>query len=387
MTEALEVSDRIAAGEDERTEFKLLLDNKEKIAADIVAFANAQGGWMLFGVDDTGSVQGVADPTALERDLTNLCRQNCIPALRPSIEIIDIAGKPVVLMTIVGPDKPYKSNRGIYYLRVGTTRREATQAELARIFQLRGKVHYDETPVVGATLDDLNLVVFSRYYRDQFEEPLDEADIALPVLLQNMRLAIELSGRLHLTLAGLLLFGEDPQAHLPYTRLSAVRFDGVEMSERMLDRRELRGTLPEIIDGTEAFLRNNVRITAEITGFRRQDRPQYSHFALREAVVNAVAHRDYSITGTQIRLFIFDDRVEVYSPGQLPNIVTLDNVRYGAHYERNSRLCTVLTHLGFMSDIGTGIPRMIRLTKRLSGREPEFELRGEEFIVRIHSAF
>jgi ATP-dependent DNA helicase RecG len=258
---------------------------------------------------------------------------------------------------------------------------------LARIFQLRGKVHYDETPVVGATLDDLNLVVFSRYYRDQFEEPLDEADIALPVLLQNMRLAIELSGRLHLTLAGLLLFGEDPQAHLPYTRLSAVRFDGVEMSERMLDRRELRGTLPEIIDGTEAFLRNNVRITAEITGFRRQDRPQYSHFALREAVVNAVAHRDYSITGTQIRLFIFDDRVEVYSPGQLPNIVTLDNVRYGAHYERNSRLCTVLTHLGFMSDIGTGIPRMIRLTKRLSGREPEFELRGEEFIVRIHSAF
>jgi len=387
MTGMLEVLDRLTAGEDERTEFKLLLDNKERIATEIVAFANAQGGWMLFGVDDTGSVQGVADPAALERDLTNLCRQNCIPALRPTIEIIEVAGKPVVLMKIVGPDKPYKSNRGIYYLRVGTTKREATQAELARIFQLRGKVHYDEIPVVSTTLDDLNLIVFSRYYRDRFEEPLDEADIPLPALLQNMRLAIELSGRLHLTLAGLLLFGEDPQAHLPYTRLSAVRFDGVEMGERMLDRRELRGTLPEIIDGAEAFLRNNVRVTAEITGFRRQDRPQYSHFALREAVVNAVAHRDYSITGTQIRLFIFDDRGEVYSPGRLPNTVTLENVRYGAHYERNSRLCTVLTHLGFMSDIGTGIPRMIRLTRRLSGREPEFELRGEEFIVRIHSAF
>ena len=387
MTDVLEVLNRITAGEDERTEFKLLLDNKEKVATEIVAFANAQGGWMLFGVDDTGSVQGVADAAALERDLTNLCRQNCVPALRPTIEIMEVAGKPVVLMKIVGPDKPYKSNRGIYYLRVGTTKREATQAELARIFQLRGKVHYDETPVVGTTLNDLNLVVFSRYYRDQFEEPLDEADISLPALLQNMRLAIELSGRLHLTLAGLLLFGEDPQAFMPYTRLSAVRFDGVEMGERMLDRRELRGTLPEIIDGAEAFLRNNVRVTAEITGFRRQDRPQYSHFALREAMVNAVAHRDYSITGSQIRLFIFDDRIEVYSPGRLPNIVTLENVRYGAHYERNSRLCTILTHLGFMSDIGTGIPRMIRLTRRLSGREPEFELRGEEFIVRIYSAF
>jgi ATP-dependent DNA helicase RecG len=387
MTDMLEVLDRIAAGEDERTEFKLLLDNKEKIATEIVAFANARGGWMLFGVDDTGSVQGIADPAALERDLTNLCRQNCIPALQPTIEIIEVEGQPLVLMKIVGLDKPYKSNRGIYYLRVGTTKREATQAELARIFQLRGKVHYDETPVVGTTLDDLNLIVFSRYYRDQFEEPLDEADISLPALLRNMRLAIELSGRLHLTLAGLLLFGEDPQAHLLYTRLSAVRFDGVEMGERMLDRRELRGTLPEIIDGAEAFLRNNVRIAAEITGFRRQDRPQYSHFALREAVVNAVAHRDYSISGSQIRLFIFDNWVEVYSPGRLPNIVTLENVRYGAHYERNSRLCTVLTHLGFMSDIGTGIPRMIRLTKQLSGREPEFELRGEEFIVRIPSAF
>ena len=387
MADIQEVLNRLAAGEDERTEFKLLLDNKEKIATEIVAFANAQGGWMLFGVDDSGSVQGATDPAALERDLTNLCRQNCIPALRPTIEIMEVAGKPVVLMQIVGPDKPYKNNRGVYYLRVGTTRREASQAELACIFQLRGKVHYDEIPVVSTTLDDLNLVVFSRYYRDQFEEPLDEADISLSVLLQNMRLAIDLSGRLHLTLAGLLLFGEDPQAHLPYTRLSAVRFDGVTMGERMLDRRELRGTLPEIIDGAEAFLRNNVRVTAEITGFRRQDRPQYSLFALREAVVNAVAHRDYSITGSQIRLFIFDDRVEVYSPGRLPNIVTLENVRYGAHYERNSRLCTVLTHLGLMSDIGTGIPRMIRLTKRLSGREPEFELRGEEFIVRIYSAF
>lgn len=314
----------------------------------------------------------------------NICRQNCIPAVRPLVELVEVNGKIVLVLEVQGPDRPYKTNRGVYHIRVGSTKREASQQELMRIFQRAGAIYYDEQPVVDTGLDDLDLSFFENYYQQQFDGVLEEAGVALPDLLKNMKLLTEQNGTLLLTVAGLLLFGKDPQRHLPYTRLSAIRFAGTEVSEQMDDRKEITGKLSEIIDQTLVFIRRNTRTAAKIEGLKREDLPQYDEIALREAVVNAVAHRDYSITGSQIRLFIFDDRIEIRSPGRLPNTITLENIRVGVHAERNPRLCTILTHLGYMSDIGTGIPRLIiRLTKRLSGREPEFETVDEEFRVHI----
>ena len=388
MTTERELWERIARGEDERTEFKREPDHPDKVAAEIVALANsAQGGWILFGVDDDGRVAGVSDPAALERDLTNICRQNCIPPLLPEVELVPIGERNVLLLKIDGPDRPYRTNRGVYYVRVGATRRQATQQELIRIFQLRGALHYDETPVLSTTLDDLDLAYFGRYYERQFKERLDETGVPLPTLLQNMRLAAGVGETTYLTLAGLLLFGHHPQRHLRYTRLTVVRFAGPEPAEEAIrDHRDLEGKTEEVIEGAIAFLQANTRITATMSGLRREDHPQYALPVLREAVVNSVAHRDYSIAGRQIRLFVFDDRVEVHSPGRLPNTITLETIRYGVHYERNPRLCAVLSHLGYMREIGTGIPKMIRLTRQLAGREPEFTLRGEEFIVTIPAA-
>jgi predicted HTH transcriptional regulator len=126
---------------------------------------------------------------------------------------------------------------------------------------------------------------------------------------------------------------------------------------------------------------------AQELGFERRDFPQYDLNALGEGVVNAIAHRDYSLSGSQIRVFIFSDRLEIRSPGRLPNSVTLENIKLGVHAERNRRIATLLTHLGYMSAIGTGIPRLIiRLTRQLSGREPEYSLVGEELRLCVWAA-
>lgn len=175
---------------------------------------------------------------------------------------------------------------------------------------------------------------------------------------------------------------------MPQSRLSAVAFAGIDEDSDILDRREITDRLPTIIDDTKAFLERNIRQPAIEHGFRREDILLYDRRALGEAVVNAIAHRDYSLSGSQIRLFLFQDRIEVRSPGRLPNSVTLENIKLGVHAAPkglpNRAIATLLTQLGYMSAIGTGIPRLIiRLSREVAGREPEFSVVGEELRVRI----
>lgn len=148
------------------------------------------------------------------------------------------------------------------------------------------------------------------------------------------------------------------------------------------DRKELEGVLEEQITGAQSFLDLHLRTGASIRGFRREDRPEIPAEVLREAVVNAVAHRDYSLRG-QVRLFVFADRVEIISPGSLPNTVTLDNIRFGIHVERNPILVTFLAKMGLLSQVGTGIPRMIRAMRDRGLPEPSFALLGDHFRVTI----
>lgn len=211
-----------------------------------------------------------------------------------------------------------------------------------------------------------------------------QSGVTLTTVLRNLRLLHELDGEQVLSVAALLVFGEAPQRFMPQSRLSAVAFAGNDEDSDILDRREITGRLPQIIDETRLFLERNIRVPAREHGFGREDLWLYDRKALGEAVVNAVAHRDYSLSGSQIRLFLFGDRIEVRSPGRLPNSITLENIRLGVHAERNRAIATFLTQLGYMSAIGTGVPRLIiRLSRAVSGREPEFALVGEELRVRI----
>jgi ATP-dependent DNA helicase RecG len=155
----------------------------------------------------------------------------------------------------------------------------------------------------------------------------------------------------------------------------------------MADTQEFHGALPQVIDSAVSFAMRNQRITARIEGVLEVETPQYPRAALRELIVNAVAHRDYSIEGAQVRLIMFDRRFELYSPGRLPNGMTLANLRHYNHIARNPLIVQYLSRLGYLRDFGTGIPRVIRLMREHNGTEPEFELIGEEFVARLYSTF
>lgn len=391
MTPEADVLSHIAGGEGQSCEFKREIGNLEGMAGEIVAFATSDGGVLFVGVDDDGSIMGVADANAAFAALTNLCRDRCIPPISPVIEQQTVGDREILVLR-VAPElnrlKPYRTAGGRFYVRVGKDKRDATGRELIRIAQAAGELHYDESPVLAASLDELSLSAFEAYHKLQFGVPLgtqlEQSGLDLNRLLRNLRLLHDLDGELVLSVAAVLVFGQEPQRFMPQSRVSAVAFAGNDEDSDLLDRREIVGRLATIIEDTKAFLERNIRAPAREQGFRREDILLYDLTALGEAVVNAVAHRDYSLSGSQIRVFLFQNRVEVRSPGRLPNSVTLDNIKLGVHAERNRAIATLLTQLGYMSAIGTGVPRLIvRLSRALSGREPEFELVGEELRVRI----
>ncbi|MCX7045296.1 MAG: putative DNA binding domain-containing protein [Candidatus Sumerlaeota bacterium] len=381
----------IAQGEDQRREFKREVDNPESMAGEIVAFANSEGGTLYLGVNDDGSIFGVGNVETAFQTLTNICQDRCIPPVSPIIEQIALDRGYILSLKVASELnrlKPYRTAGGRFYIRVGKDKKDATGRELMRIAQAAGEMHYDESPVVGAGLSELSLPVFSAYHEKQFgvslDEQLAESGLDLVALLRNMRLSQNIDGEEMLTVAAVLIFGAAPQRFLPQSRLSAVAFSGANEDSDILDRREITGRLPDILSDAKLFLERNIRMPAREQGFHREDIELYDRKALGEALVNAIAHRDYSLSGSQIRLFIFSDRIEVRSPGRLPNSITLENIRLGVHAERNRAIATLLTQLGLMSAIGTGIPRLIiRLSRLCSGREPSFEYVGEELRVRI----
>ena len=381
----------ISRGAGQHLEFKRLIDNLESIAGEIVAFANSDGGSLVIGVEDNGVIAGLSDMDSVFQSLSQICRDRCIPPVSPMIETFSIDGKSIVVLTvnpIFNGLKPYRTAGGRFYIRIGRDKRDATGRELVRIAQASGELHYDESPVVGTDLDDFSLNAFNAYHQVQFgltlDAQLNQSGIELQKLLRNMRLLHDLDGKHVLSVAALLIFGNSPQKWMPQSRLSAVAFSGEDEDSDILDRREIMGRLPDIIEDMRAFLERNIRTPAIEHGFHREDILLYDRKALGEAVVNAIAHRDYSLSGSQIRIFLFCNRIEVRSPGRLPNSITLDNIRLGVHAERNRAIATLLTQLGYMSAIGTGIPRLIvRLSRQVSGRIPEFELVGEELRVRI----
>jgi len=363
--------------EDSYTEFKEESAHPDDLAASIVAFANTDGGRLILGVAQDGRITGVANPDRLMQRIDQICHRNVEPPLVCFQQKVK-AGRQTVLVVRVpkGPERPYKTNRGVHYIRTASGRRQASREELLRLYQATFDLFPDELPVPGTKLADLDRPYFEATFQAFYGLTVDEMGLPFAQLLRNLKL---MKGE-ELTLAGVVLFGRRPQAWLPFAKVTAVRFPGMQIGESFVDRKDIEGTLEQQITGAEAFLKVHLAVSGQIRGFRRQDEYEIPLFVLREAVVNAIAHRDYTIRG-QIRLFIFDDRVEIINPGRLPNTVTLDNIRLGIHVERNPVIVTFLTKLGLMSQIGTGIPRMIRLMREQGLPTPDFQIMDNQFQV------
>jgi ATP-dependent DNA helicase RecG len=399
MTTHTELLEIISNGENSGVEFKRDVLQNHDLAKELVAFSNLSGGMVLLGVDDDGTIVGLTRAD-LEEWVMTTCRDKIRPAIIPFFEIVrDV--EPGIDVAIVSVTRGYDvhslwhNNSNKYYIRVGTQSREATPEELARLFQQRGSIRAELRPVSGATLADLD----RRRLRDYFgrirqqEVPPDGDDAAWRTLLINTEIMIEEG----VTVGGLLLFGQTPNRFLPHSGIDAAAFPGVVKDYAARERARLRGPMTPLLaaDGAVVenglveqaleFVRRNTPVTATLEDdARRVERRTYPPEVIREGIVNALIHRDYLLTSTDIELAIYSDRLEIISPGRLPNGITPDRMRTGCRAARNELLKEVMRDYGYLEHMGMGVPRKIIHGMRVhNGTEPGLVEDQEQFILRL----
>jgi len=383
--DADEVRQLVAQGEDNTVEFKENLPVPAELAKEMVAFANAEGGGLPVGVTDRGDVRGTAFGDRETQNVLNVTRNNCVPHLQPRIETVELDGQTgAVIQVERGRQKPYQANERIY-VRIGASTRVATQVELLSMLQESGLLSFDQLPVLNATLGDLDLDKARAYLARQTDLAQLATNGDVLELLMHLKAVVLYENRRIPSIGGLLLFGKDPQRELMHSELRVARFQGRDVVGPILDKQDCRGTLPEIVDQATEFVRRNRRIVPRMEGIRRIDVEEYPLPAVREAIANAVAHRDYALTGSSIRLFMFDDRLEIISPGRLVFPVTVESLGH-VRETRNKLLVRVLRDLGYIEDLGTGI-RRIRAAMANSGlRPPVFAEEHHQFIITLYGA-
>jgi ATP-dependent DNA helicase RecG len=344
----------------------------------MVAFANASGGTLYIGVDPrSGEPQGLADPDAsLDRALKAALSTDP-PLIIPVPEFTEANEKKVLVVT-VPPGLPHVySYKGKYLVRDGTRNRPLNPRQLRILMMERGAVSFEALVPDGARLEDIDWEKVEPYLSGLGGLP----DTGPEEALLRRGCLVEVDGQLRPTFAGLLLFGHEAQRWVPSSEILVVRYSGTTMDDTFL-REELRGTLPEQIRRAEAFLISNMRRGARLEGLERVEQTEYPAAAVREALVNAVAHRDYQIRGDEIRVMFFADRVTFYSPGRLPGHVTVDNL-VDERFSRNETIVQVLSDMGFIERLGYGIDRMIRLMAKAGLPPPQFQETAAGFQVTL----
>jgi len=402
----IDLGELIHNGENSGVEFKRDDIHAGKLAEEMAALLNVDGGYILLGVEDDRTVSGLTRAgEKAEEWVMNASRVHLRPAAIPYWETFEWEpGKVVGIVSLPedSPDKPYKAKMGsawVTKVRVGTTTRDATDEEEIRLYQQSGRLQYDRKPVPGSSVADFDRRRLVNYFRDvRLQACPDEGDEEGWInLLVNTEFMTEDRRRRIPSVGGLLLFGSHPNKYLPQSGINAVAYAGVEKDYDAKERNVIRGPavalLSEsgdvvetgIIEQALEFVRRNVAISAGIDGGgRRQERWDYPLDAVREAVVNAVAHRDYTITVTDIELAIYSDRLEVISPGGLPNTVTVEKMRAGYRASRNELLKETLRDYRYVEATGLGVPRKIVHGMLVhNGTEPGLIEEPDRFIVRL----
>lgn len=358
--ETTELIDLLSRGEDSRQQFKADMTNADALAAEIVAFCNTAGGRIFIGVNDDSSVRGLsgADVARLNQLIANAASQVVRPAVNPLTENVPHPNGTVMVVSIPeGVNKPYMDKNGTIWVKNGSDKRRATsREELQRLFQQAGLVHADETPVAGLSAGDVDMPYFEGFFEQQFGEPLTQQNQPLPQLLSNMNLMNQ--GQLNV--AGSLLFARAPQYALPAFIVKAVAFVGTQIEdERYIDSRDITGKLADVFQQTLGFIIANTRAAQGEQGFNSSGLPEIPRIVWEELVANALIHRDYFVSAP-VRVLVFADRVEIISPGHLPNNLTIENIKAGNSNMRNPILASFAAKLLPYRGLGSGLLRVIR---------------------------
>lgn len=411
-----ELLEKIRLGEDNYLELKEVRfaggkirgPEQNDLADELAAFGNTRGGVLLLGVHDkTREVLGIPVDRldAVEGLVRQACEDSIKPPAAPVIERLslpDSAGveQPVIRVE-VPPSLFVHQSPGGYFHRVGSSKRPIPPDQLARLFQQRSQarlIRFDETPVPRATLTDLDEALWQRFGTPR------STDVPEQLLSKLAMASQDDAGVWRPTVAGVLLACRGPERFLSSAFIQAVAYQGAEISPQtesayQRDARDITGPLDQQIFEACDFVRKNMQVAAKKgSAGGREDIPQFDMLAVFEAVTNAVAHRDYSMAGSKVRLRLFDDRLELYTPGLLPNTMTPESLPY-RQAARNEAITSLLarcpverddfkSHRAHIMDKrGEGVPIILSRSEQLSGKIPEYRLIDEsELLLTIYSA-
>jgi len=374
-----ELRERIEKGEGLHTEFKEDFTDNEDIAKSIVCFANTDGGQLVVGVNENGEIVGVENLDELIRRIDDIAFNRCEPPCTVVTETLVVDKKNIIIVNVPkGDQRPYRTGSGLHYIRSANRCRQASRQELLRLFQATESIYYDEIEILRASFKDIDTDYAKRFLEKYFTLKVEDEDLIR--YLMNIK---ALSNNEKPTLSGILFFGENPQFYLPTSNIIAAYIDGNDLSIPPSDKKEFEGKVPQILEDSLRFLRIYVKEKHIIRGLEDERHYEIEGYVLREAIVNAVAHRDYTISAP-IRIFIFNDRIEFHTPGRLPNTVSIENIKIGAaHVLRNPTIYILLSKMGLVTHTGTGIKRIIESVKKTVGRDVKLEVIDSEFILTI----
>lgn len=376
----------------------------QRLFEPLSAFANSiSGGIILFGLNETNNFEiiGVVDAHRLQEEISNLASAEMEPPVRPTFALAELEGKTVLAVEIFplsSAQKPcYYKPAGLHkgsYIRVGNTNRQMTDYEIFGYASARTQPTFDEEHVANASIDDLNrnslekYVALLRKIRPQanyLNQPCEQ-------ILAQLKIVKNVNGVFCPTLAGLLMFGNYPQASEPQLVITFLQYYGVTETEktvrgeRFLDNRKFEGPIPDVVENAVNYLMSSIRKSSLIEGLYRRDIPEYPEEAIREALVNAVAHRDYShlARGSYIQVRLFADRLEIQSPGGLYGNVTEENIEE-EQSTRNRVLMRLMEDFHIVENRGSGIKNMIEAMRKANLEPPRLQDKRGSFWVTFRS--
>lgn len=351
----------IARDEDSRHQFKADVNNASSLGAEMVAFSNGTGGLILIGVNNgDGSRSGLTreDIGRINQVIANAATNNVRPPINPVTENIQLPDGLVIAVHIEqGISKPYMDTQGYVWVKNGSDKRRVTaREELQRMFQEAALIHADETLVSGTSVADIDQEFFDSFFEGEYGERVEEQGVSRSQLLENMNLAK--NGQLNI--CGTLLFASRPQIRLPVFIVKAVAFPGVDIEdEHYIDSQDINGKLSDVFQKVLGFVLANIRHIQNKQSFNSLGEPEIPRIVLEELISNALIHRDYFVSAP-VKVLVFADRIEIISPGHLPNNLTIENIKMGNSNIRNPILASFASKVLPYRGLGSVIKRAIK---------------------------
>jgi ATP-dependent DNA helicase RecG len=400
LTSKTELLRLIRGGEDTYLELKVRLSNSEKITQGIVALANTNGGTIIFGVNDQLRIEGVANPEWVQEELARICREEIVPPIIPLIDTIAFdSGKRIVALDVQSRRKPYRTRDGRFYMRFGAEKREVSREQLSMWLDEIRPLGYENIPLFTAEekdFDDGLLWAFAGAFEDV--SPTINLYQTADFLKKDLILAVGGADEFHPTVAALMLFGKDERVPelFPRSTVTVERYSGENGGAQLVERQEIKGNLHNQYEAILRFVERYCDLAKDkpkkglhLVGAPVAARSTYHVYAMREAVANALIHRDFALRDIRTRITIYDNYIELVNARRTQGFVPPASkaIRYGITQRLNPQIASIFSRREYGTSVPRGgLPMVLKQSERFAGKRADISTTNDEFKLKLYGA-